>query len=152
MNQEERQEEQPLQQHRDNTTTESQEQQVDVGEEERVTPELRACILKVSGVEFSVPVEFLVEIVEIEEVFHLPLAPEYIAGMIHYRGRAVPLIDIGVLHNKSAKSNLTGATAIVTEYAGELIAFVSDELPRLGEEFQGEVIEMGEFFDAYRVR
>lgn len=121
-------------------------------EEEKAAPELRACVFKISGIEFSVPLEFLVEIVEVEEVFFLPLVPDYISGMIHYRGRAVPLIDMGALHDRPKKQNLKGSSAIVTEYAGELIGFASDELPRLTEEFQGEIIEMGEFFDAYRVR
>ncbi len=121
-------------------------------EEERVAPELRACVFRLSGMDFSIPIESLVEIIEIEEVFFLPLVPEYIAGMIHYRGRAVPLIDMGVLYKKPPKRRFIGQPAIVAEYAGELIGFVSDELPKLEEEFQGEVIEMGEFFDTYRVR
>jgi len=121
-------------------------------EEERVVPELRACVFSIGGMKFSIPLEFLVEIVEIQEVFFLPLAPEYIAGMIHYRGRAVPLIDIGTLYNNPKKTPAEGSPAIVTEYAGELIAFLSDEIPNLSEEFEGEPIEMSEFFDTYRVR
>ncbi len=121
-------------------------------EEERGTPELRACVFRVSGMDFSIPIESLVEIVEIEEVFLLPLTPEYIAGMIHYRGKAVPLVDLGVLYKRPHKSNLKGMPAIIAEYADELIGFVSDDLPRLEENFQGETIEMGEFFDTYRVR
>ncbi|RME65458.1 MAG: chemotaxis protein CheW [Nitrospirae bacterium] len=121
-------------------------------EEERVTPELRACVFRVSGMDFSIPIGSLVEVVEIEDVFFLPLAPEYIAGMIHYRGRAVPLVDLGVLYKRPHKTNLKGMPAIIAEYADDLIGFVSDDLPKLEEDFQGQTVEMGEFFDTYRVR
>ena len=43
---------------------------------------------------FAVPVEAVIEILDMRETFRLPEAPAYLAGLIDVRGRAVPVIDL----------------------------------------------------------
>ncbi len=43
---------------------------------------------------FAVPVETVVEILDMRPVFRIPDAPAHLAGLIDMRGRAVPLIDL----------------------------------------------------------
>lgn len=43
---------------------------------------------------FAVPVETVLEILDIRPTFRLPEAPAYLIGLIDVRGRAVPVIDL----------------------------------------------------------
>src|ERR1700748_2328776 len=45
---------------------------------------------------FAVPVEAVVEILDMRPMFRLPDAPSYLAGLIDVRGRSVPVIDLRV--------------------------------------------------------
>jgi purine-binding chemotaxis protein CheW len=45
---------------------------------------------------FAVPVEAVVEILDMRPMFRLPDAPAYLAGLIDVRGRSVPVIDLRV--------------------------------------------------------
>ncbi|ABC22203.1 chemotaxis protein CheW [Rhodospirillum rubrum] len=56
---------------------------------------------------FAVPVEAVVEILDIRPMFRIPETPAYFAGLIDVRGRGVPVIDLRL------KLGLTAAT--VTE-------------------------------------
>ncbi len=45
---------------------------------------------------FAVPVETVVEILDMREMFRVPDAPAHLAGLIDIRGRGVPVIDLRV--------------------------------------------------------
>jgi purine-binding chemotaxis protein CheW len=45
---------------------------------------------------FAVPVETVLEILDMRPMFRLPEAPAYLAGLIDVRGRAVPVIDLRI--------------------------------------------------------
>lgn len=43
---------------------------------------------------FGVPVESVLEILDMQPVFHVPEAPAYMLGLIDLRGRSVPVLDL----------------------------------------------------------
>jgi purine-binding chemotaxis protein CheW len=43
---------------------------------------------------FAVPVDAVVEILDMRPMFRLPEAPPYLAGLIDVRGRSVPVVDL----------------------------------------------------------
>jgi len=45
---------------------------------------------------FAIPVQAVVEILDMRPVCHIPEAPRYLAGLIDVRGRGVPVIDLRV--------------------------------------------------------
>ena len=45
---------------------------------------------------FAVPVETVVEILDMRPVFRIPETPAYLPGLIDVRGRGVPVIDLRV--------------------------------------------------------
>jgi purine-binding chemotaxis protein CheW len=45
---------------------------------------------------FALPVEVVLEILDMRPMFRIPDAPPYLAGLIDVRGRAVPVIDLRV--------------------------------------------------------
>ena len=42
---------------------------------------------------FAIPVEWVQEVVEVEQVTKVPYAPDYMLGIINLRGRILPLLD-----------------------------------------------------------
>jgi purine-binding chemotaxis protein CheW len=43
---------------------------------------------------FAVPVDAVLEILDMRQMFRIPEAPSYLAGLIDVRGRGVPVIDL----------------------------------------------------------
>jgi purine-binding chemotaxis protein CheW len=43
---------------------------------------------------FAVPVEAVLEILDMREIFHIPEAPSYMLGLIDLRGRSVPVLNL----------------------------------------------------------
>jgi purine-binding chemotaxis protein CheW len=43
---------------------------------------------------FAIPVEAVLEILDMRPVFHIPEAPHYMLGLIDLRGRSVPVLDL----------------------------------------------------------
>jgi purine-binding chemotaxis protein CheW len=43
---------------------------------------------------FGVPVEAVLEILDMQSLFHVPEAPAYMLGLIDLRGRSVPVLDL----------------------------------------------------------
>jgi purine-binding chemotaxis protein CheW len=75
---------------------------------------------------FAVPVEAVVEILDMRPMFRLPDAPSYLAGLIDVRGRSVPVIDLRV------KLGLPAAPATETTRILVLEITVADRLLALG--------------------
>ena len=45
---------------------------------------------------FGIPVEAVLEIIDLREMFRVPDAPAYLAGLIDVRNRSVPVVDLRV--------------------------------------------------------
>ena len=54
-------------------------------------------VFRVAGDAYAVEAARVVEVVPRVELRALPHAPEALAGLFRYRGRMVPVIDLGVL-------------------------------------------------------
>jgi purine-binding chemotaxis protein CheW len=73
---------------------------------------------------FAVPVEAVVEILDMRPMFRLPDAPSYLAGLIDVRGRSVPVIDLRVKLGLAAAAATETTRILVLEItvAGRLLA------------------------------
>ena len=50
----------------------------------------------VSGMEMAVPLACISEIVQYERVSEVPGTPPYVRGVVHVRGRVIPVIDLAM--------------------------------------------------------
>jgi purine-binding chemotaxis protein CheW len=66
---------------------------------------------------FAVPVEAVVEILDMRPMFRLPEAPAYLAGLIDVRGRSVPVIDLRVKLGLPATATTESTRVLVLEIA-----------------------------------
>ncbi|HEC97066.1 MAG TPA: hypothetical protein ENI58_02760 [Nitrospirae bacterium] len=123
----------------------------DTPEEEYATPELKACIFSVGGQEFSVDMGYLKGIAELSAIVPLPLSPSYIEGITSLRGVAVPVVNLATLKDiqeeKAAERWL-----IVLEVERTLFGITVNEMPDLVADYRGELIDVPDFFETYRLR
>jgi purine-binding chemotaxis protein CheW len=64
---------------------------------------------------FAVPVDSVLEILDMRELFRVPDAPAHVAGLIDVRGRSVPVIDLRVKLGLPAASVTEGTRIMVLE-------------------------------------
>ncbi|MFB3885945.1 MAG: chemotaxis protein CheW [Thermodesulfobacteriota bacterium] len=60
-----------------------------------VKPERQILVFTLDRKEFGVDLSCVREVLRLEEIHSLPKTPSFIAGVIHLRGRLIPLIDLG---------------------------------------------------------
>ncbi|GBD98255.1 chemotaxis protein CheW [bacterium BMS3Abin07] len=116
-----------------------------------VTPELMSCLFSVGSQEFSIDLDYLKEITELSEIVPLPLSPSYIEGVTHLRGAAVPVVKFATLKG-IPEEMATERWLIVLEVNRELLGITVNEMPDLGINYRGELINVPEFFETYRIR
>lgn len=66
---------------------------------------------------FAVPVDAVLEILDIRPMFRIPEAPAYLAGLIDVRGRGVPVIDLRVKLGLPAQAATETTRILVLEFA-----------------------------------
>jgi purine-binding chemotaxis protein CheW len=64
---------------------------------------------------FAVPVETVLEILDMRELYRVPDAPAYLAGLIDVRGRGVPVIDLRLKLGLPAGAVTEGTRIMVLE-------------------------------------
>src|SRR5450631_1132870 len=71
--------------------------------------------LRVDREVFAVPVDTVLEILDMRELFRVPDAPAHLAGLIDVRGRGVPVIDLRVKLGLPVASVTEGTRIMVLE-------------------------------------
>ncbi len=122
----------------------------DIQPEELATLQLEACTFTVGNQTFSIPLRYVNEITEISEIFPLPLTPSYVDGLVHLRGSAIPVISIGKIKNIREEQKKV-KQLIVLDVGMDKLGIAVNEMPGLSADFSGEVINVEEFFAAYRI-
>jgi purine-binding chemotaxis protein CheW len=74
-------------------------------------------ILGIDREVFAVPVEQVVEILDMRELFRVPDAPPYLAGLIDVRGRGVPVIDLRLKLGLPPRGSTESTRIMVLEVA-----------------------------------
>jgi purine-binding chemotaxis protein CheW len=65
---------------------------------------------------FAVPVDAVLEILDIRPLFRIPEAPNYLAGLIDVRGRGVPVIDLRLKLGLPAVPTMESTRILVLEF------------------------------------
>ncbi len=72
-------------------------------------------MFRVAEVAYAVSVKRVVEVVPRVELRAVPHAPVYLAGLLRYRGGAVPVVDLGLLLGDSACSDRLDTRIILVD-------------------------------------
>lgn len=126
------------------------EQGNDVQLTEPATTQLTACTFNVGNSTFSVPLQYVKEITEVSEIFPLPLTPPYIDGVVHLRGSAIPVINMGRIKD-IAEEQKKVRQLIVLDLGSDKIGIAVNEMPDLNARFAGELINVKKLYETYRI-
>ena len=81
---------------------------------------------------FGIPVESVLEIIDLRELFRVPDAPAYLAGLIDVRNRSVPVVDLRVKLGLPATAPTESTRIMVLEIAAAgrqlVIGLVADRV------------------------
>lgn len=109
------------------------------------------CQFQRSAKTYSVPLADMLEISALTTLIPLPLAPPYVLGLCSLRSQVMPVIDMASLHGHSSQP-WTNRNLVITECAGEKLAFLADAIPSLEPEFSGETLDLKVFVQEYGIR
>jgi len=89
---------------------------------------IRSCTFRVGGDCFAIDADRVTEVIRESRVIRVPLAPEGVLGLVHLRGRIVPIIDLaGRLGIPRVPSRATG-THLVVAVQGDHYGMLVDEM------------------------
>jgi len=108
---------------------------------------------------FALPVRQVREVLDLESYTRLPMAPEYLLGVVNLRGTAIPLVDLRIKFGMEVTPPTTSSRILVMEleYEGnsclvggladtvrEVVELETEALtppPRIGLKWKAEVVE-----------
>ena len=101
-------------------------------EAEPAKPQIELLTFELSGEQYAIDIEHLVEIVTPRPVTRVPNADSSIVGILSLRGMIVTLVDVRArLRHRAAEATGPDVRIIVTEYDGENTGFVVDRVIRV---------------------
>lgn len=89
---------------------------------------IRACTFRVGGDCFAIDADHVTEAIREGHLARVPLAPEGVLGLVHLRGRIVPIIDLaGRLGIARTAAHGTG-TLLIVEAQADRYGLLVDEM------------------------
>lgn len=73
-------------------------------------------IFKLENEYFALNIEHLIEAIEIEELTPVPETPEYIKGIMNFRGNILPVVDMNVKFNFRKDKDLSDSVILVLNF------------------------------------
>ncbi len=110
------------------------------------------CCFDLSGGKYYLPIEYMIEIAEIPQLFPLPLAPPLVSGLINLRSQVMPVIDLSSLKQRQQQPVGGVRRLVVVEHQGERLAFLAEGIPCLSEELIGDRIDLPTFLQEHKIR
>jgi len=115
--------------------------------EERIAP--TCCRFRLSGQDYYLAIEYMLEIAELPEITMVPMGPAYLRGLVNIRGEAIPVIDLSRFRGGGCV--LTGEhRLIISDAGGEKIGFLIEGIPSLSQDKEGEEIDVVHFVRTYK--
>ncbi len=102
-------------------------------------------IVNVQNLSILIPNENLSGIYSISQLTEIPNTSNIVVGAINYQGEVINAIDLTALlfTDQTTKINdnqkFTGLKSLIVEFAGEKLAFMMDEIPRIVEVEKSEI-------------
>jgi chemotaxis signal transduction protein len=100
-------------------------------------PEQRACLFDLAGFRFAVDVRSAREVVLLDEITAVPLAPRHLVGVANLRGTVMPIVDIRTLLDLPVQQPASSVRTLVLRAGPLQAAVVVDAV--LGLEPFGEI-------------
>lgn len=96
----------------------------------------RYLIIWIEGQLFGLPIESVVQIVQMQEIIRIPQTPHYEKGVIHLRGTIIPVLDVRLRLGKEEASYTDRTCILVCSVMGKTMGLIVDAVE--------EVIDIGQ--------
>ena len=93
---------------------------------EIVQDERQLVVFRLSDESYGIDVGSTREIFHLQNITHVPNAPEYVEGVINLRGKVVPVIDLRKRFGVEASEATSDSRIVVVEYQGEDVGLIVD--------------------------
>ncbi|MFZ3064774.1 MAG: chemotaxis protein CheW [Nitrospirota bacterium] len=101
----------------------------DIAIEEAVEPSTQYCTFRFENELYGIEIDQIQEIINLQKVFPVPRAPNYIMGVINLRGNIVPVIDIKpILKLPMWKQDINSSIVLINADSNMIIGIVVDEI------------------------
>lgn len=84
-------------------------------------------VFKLGKEEFGIDIMNVQEIIPYEESIHVPDTPDFIEGIINYRGNVIPIINLKKRFKLETKENTEDTRIIVINLDEKEVGFIVDE-------------------------
>ena len=76
-------------------------------------------LFSVAGDNYGINVRDITEVLPMVTLKHFPNGPEYVAGLLNYRGQVVPVVDLTLLMTAQASRNRISSRIVLVDYHHE---------------------------------
>jgi len=83
-------------------------------------------VFRVGGAEYALPASDVLQMESFEGATPVPGAPPYVAGIIHVRGRVVPVVDLRVRFGLPPAERSLDSRVVVVDRAGRTVGLLAD--------------------------
>ena len=98
-------------------------------EEEAAEPSTQYCTFRFENELYGIEIDQIQEILNLQKVFPVQRAPNYIMGVINLRGNIVPVIDIKpILKLPMWKQDINSSIVLINADSNMIIGIVVDEI------------------------
>lgn len=100
----------------------------DIEDEENIIIEkgYRYLTFELDKEDYGVRIEYVIEIIGIQDITHLPGMPRYVRGLLNLRGKIIPIIDAREKFNKPKKEYNDRTCVVVLEINEIMVGLVVD--------------------------
>jgi purine-binding chemotaxis protein CheW len=95
---------------------------------EELKEERHFCVFGIGEREFLIPKESVIQILDVSKIFPIPGAPDYIVGVVPYKGKILPAIDLAKVYNIE-RINYLENKLLVLDVDEEKVGILSDITP-----------------------
>lgn len=81
---------------------------------------------KIADEEYGIPIQHIIEIVNIQRITEVPDMPDFVKGVINLRGQVIPVMDVRIRFHLSPKEYDDRTCVIVTQVNDVTIGLVVD--------------------------
>jgi purine-binding chemotaxis protein CheW len=100
----------------------------------------RYLIFALSEEAFGIEIQYVTEIIGIQQIHHLPETPNYIKGIINLRGKIIPVIDMRLKFHKEEISYTDRTCIVVIETRQVLAGLIVDRVTEVMTIEDGDIV------------
>ena len=100
---------------------------------------IKFVVIKLGRQEFGIPVKHIIDVLPLQKIYPIPLAPKHIMGSINLRGKIVTALDIRLLLD--IDDSTVPKKCIILEHAGELFSFIVDEIGEINSFLEEDLVK-----------